>query len=51
MRLLVVYDQFKLRWVERAVMSCEGELILLYKVECNVIFWLELYTDLAVGLL
>jgi len=32
-------------------MSCEGELILLCKLECYVVFWLELCTDLALGLL
>jgi hypothetical protein len=32
-------------------MSCEGELILLCKIEFSVVFWLELYIDLTLGLL
>ena len=31
-------------------MSCEGELILLCKIQCCVVFWLELYINLGLGL-
>ena len=43
-------SQFKMHWVERAIMSCEGELILLCKIQCCVVFWLELYINLGLGL-
>ena len=40
-----------MHWVDGAVLYREGELILLCKIECCVVFWLELYTNLALELL
>jgi hypothetical protein len=39
-----------MHWVERAVVSFEGELILLCKIQCCVVFWLELYINVGLGL-